>query len=125
MGDQVNAREEGDFYGASVYFGKALKLDSMNLDIRYKYASSLMRYNAYGKAANNYQKIYEADKGQTYPECLFWLATMQKSNGQYEEARKNYLDFADASEGKGEAIKKKEDTHRMAEANRAFSHFRF
>ena len=34
-------------------------------------------------------------------------------------------ELLDASEGKGEAIKKKEDTHRMAEANRAFSHFRF
>jgi small subunit ribosomal protein S7 len=31
----------------------------------------------------------------------------------------------DASEQKGSAVKKKEDTHRMAEANKAFSHFRW
>jgi small subunit ribosomal protein S7 len=31
----------------------------------------------------------------------------------------------DASEGRGSAVKKREDVHRMAEANRAFSHFRF
>ena len=34
-------------------------------------------------------------------------------------------ELLDACEGRGEAVKKKEDTHRMAEANRAFSHFRF
>ena len=34
-------------------------------------------------------------------------------------------ELADAAEGKGSAVKKKEDIHRMAEANKAFSHFRF
>jgi small subunit ribosomal protein S7 len=31
----------------------------------------------------------------------------------------------EASEGRGSAVKKREDTHRMAEANKAFSHYRF
>jgi small subunit ribosomal protein S7 len=34
-------------------------------------------------------------------------------------------EIAEASEGRGAAVKKREDTHRMAEANRAFSHYRF
>lgn len=34
-------------------------------------------------------------------------------------------EFKDASEGRGGAVKKKEEVHRMAEANKAFSHFRF
>jgi small subunit ribosomal protein S7 len=34
-------------------------------------------------------------------------------------------ELMDASEQKGSAVKKKEDTHRMAEANKAFSHFRW
>ena len=34
-------------------------------------------------------------------------------------------EVADAAEGKGAAMKKREDVHRMAEANKAFSHFRF
>ena len=34
-------------------------------------------------------------------------------------------ELIDASEGKGEAVKKRQDTHKMAEANKAFSHFRF
>ena len=31
----------------------------------------------------------------------------------------------DAADGRGEAVKKRQDTHKMAEANKAFSHFRF
>ena len=34
-------------------------------------------------------------------------------------------ELMEASEGKGEAVKKRQDTHKMAEANKAFSHFRF
>ena len=34
-------------------------------------------------------------------------------------------ELMDAAEGKGAAVKKREDVHRMAEANKAFSHFRF
>jgi small subunit ribosomal protein S7 len=34
-------------------------------------------------------------------------------------------EFLDAANGQGSAMKKKEDTHRMAEANRAFSHYRW
>lgn len=40
------------------------------------------------------------------------------------KARKN-TDPLDAFEGKGAAVKKREDVHRMAEANKAFSHYRF
>jgi small subunit ribosomal protein S7 len=34
-------------------------------------------------------------------------------------------EMIDAAEGKGSAVKKREDVHRMAEANKAFSHYRF
>jgi small subunit ribosomal protein S7 len=40
-------------------------------------------------------------------------------------AEKLAAEFMDASQGVGATIKKKEDTHRMAEANRAFSHYRW
>ena len=39
--------------------------------------------------------------------------------------RKLYLEVLDASNGEGIAVKKKEDTHRMAEANRPFAHYRW
>ena len=40
-------------------------------------------------------------------------------------ADKIFNELYDAYEKKGAAVKKKDDTHRMAEANKAFSHFRF
>jgi len=40
-------------------------------------------------------------------------------------AEKLYLELLDASQNKGAAIKKREDTHRMAESNKAFAHFRW
>ena len=40
-------------------------------------------------------------------------------------ADKLYAELLDASQNKGLAIKKREDTHKMAEANKAFAHFRW
>jgi small subunit ribosomal protein S7 len=54
-----------------------------------------------------------------------WLVSSARSRSEKTMTLRLANELIDASEGKGEAIKKKEDTHRMAEANRAFSHFRF
>lgn len=54
-----------------------------------------------------------------------WL--IQYTRGRHEKSMKEKLaaEIIAASRGEGAAVKKKEDTHRMAEANKAFSHFRF
>ena len=54
-----------------------------------------------------------------------WL--IQYTRGRHEKSMKEKLaaELIAASRGEGAAVKKKEDTHRMAEANKAFSHFRF
>ena len=57
--------------------------------------------------------------------AMRWLVNSARSRSEKTMTLKLAYELMDASEGKGEAIKKKEDTHRMAEANRAFSHFRF
>ena len=54
-----------------------------------------------------------------------WLVNSARARSEKTMTLKLANELLDASEGKGEAIKKKQDTHRMAEANRAFSHFRF
>ena len=57
-----------------------------------------------------------------------WIieAARNRSNKEYHTFDKKLAaEFLDASEGKGAAIKKKEDTLRVAEANRAFSHFKW
>jgi len=54
-----------------------------------------------------------------------WLIRYSKSRNGKSMHEKLAAEFVAASRGEGQAVKKKEDTHRMAEANKAFSHFRF
>ena len=57
--------------------------------------------------------------------AMRWIATYSRSRSEKNMTLRLANELLDACEGRGEAVKKKEDTHRMAEANRAFSHFRF
>jgi small subunit ribosomal protein S7 len=54
-----------------------------------------------------------------------WLITYARRRGEKDMAERLCNELLAASKGEGAAVKKKEDTHRMAEANKAFSHFRF
>ena len=57
--------------------------------------------------------------------AMRWIATYAQSRSEKNMTLRLANELLEACEGRGEAVKKKEDTHRMAEANRAFSHFRF
>ena len=65
----------------------------------------------------------KASRGQAL--ALRWLleATRKRKNKSMSE--KLYFEILDASQNKGSAIKKREDTHKMAESNKAFAHFRW
>ena len=54
-----------------------------------------------------------------------WLIDFSRLRGEKTMMDKLASEIVAASKGEGAAIKKKDDTHRMAEANKAFSHFRF
>jgi len=54
-----------------------------------------------------------------------WLLAASRSRPGKSMAEKLAGEFMDAAQGTGATIKKKEDTHKMAEANRAFSHYRW
>ena len=54
-----------------------------------------------------------------------WLIDFSRQRGEKTMMDKLAAEIIAASKGEGAAIKKKDDTHRMAEANKAFSHFRF
>ena len=72
-----------------------------------------------------YQVPLEVRPSRRQALAMRWLVNSARARSEKTMALKLANELLDASEGKGEAIKKKEDTHRMAEANRAFSHFRF
>ena len=72
-----------------------------------------------------YQVPLEVRPSRRQALAMRWLVNSARARSEKTMTLKLANELLDASQGKGEAIKKKEDTHRMAEANRAFSHFRF
>jgi len=54
-----------------------------------------------------------------------WMITFARKRGEKTMKERLAGEIIAASKGEGAAVKKKDDTHRMAEANKAFSHFRF
>ena len=73
----------------------------------------------------NYQVPIEvkATRGQAL--ALRWLTQYARLRGCHSMAEKLANEIIDASNGVGGAVKKREDTHRMAEANKAFAHYRW
>ncbi len=57
--------------------------------------------------------------------AMRWLVEASRKRGEKSMGMRLAGEISDAYENKGSAVKKKEDTHRMADANKAFSHFRF
>ena len=57
--------------------------------------------------------------------AMRWLVEHSRARGEKSMILRLAGEITDAADGRGSAVKKREDVHRMAEANRAFSHFRF
>lgn len=57
--------------------------------------------------------------------AMRWLLAAARSRSGRSMSEKLAAEFMDAANGQGAAVKRRDDTHRMAEANRAFSHFRY
>ena len=73
----------------------------------------------------NYQVPMEVSADRAQSLALRWLHTAAKARGGKSMAEKLANELIDASNSTGGAVKKREDTHRMAEANKAFAHYRW
>jgi small subunit ribosomal protein S7 len=73
----------------------------------------------------NYQVPTEVRDDRSEALGLRWLVQYARLRGGKSMAEKLANEIIDASEGTGGAVKKREDTHRMAEANKAFAHYRW
>jgi small subunit ribosomal protein S7 len=72
-----------------------------------------------------YQVPVEVRPARRNALAMRWLIEAARKRSEKTMAARLAGELMDASEQKGSAVKKKEDTHRMAEANKAFSHFRW
>jgi small subunit ribosomal protein S7 len=97
--------------------------------------------NVFKQALNNAKPVLEVKSrrvgGATYqvpvevrPErrtalAMRWILEFARARSEKDMAERLAAELISASKGEGNVIKKKEDTHRMAEANRAFAHYRW
>ena len=72
-----------------------------------------------------YQVPVEVKTNRSQALALRWLLAASRKRKNKTMADKLHAELLDASQNKGSAIKKREDTHKMAEANKAFAHFRW
>ena len=72
-----------------------------------------------------YQVPVEVKTKRAQALALRWIKDATRNRKNKTMAEKLYAELIDASQNKGAAIKKREDTHRMAESNKAFAHFRW
>ena len=73
---------------------------------------------------SNYQVPVEVRPERRTTLGLRWLVTIARLRGEHTMQDRLAKEILDAANNTGAAVKKREDTHRMAEANRAFAHFR-
>ena len=74
---------------------------------------------------SNYQVPMEVRPERRQTLGLRWIVSFARSRSEKTMAERLAAEIMDAKAGMGGAFKKKEDTHRMAEANKAFAHYRF
>lgn len=72
-----------------------------------------------------YQVPVEVRPSRRTALAMRWLVESARNRGEKSMPLRLAGEILDAVEGKGAAVKKREDVHRMAEANKAFSHYRF
>lgn len=73
----------------------------------------------------NYQVPVEVRASRRLALAMRWVRDAARKRGEKSMDLRLAGELIDASEGRGGALKKREEVHRMAEANKAFSHFRF
>jgi small subunit ribosomal protein S7 len=73
----------------------------------------------------NYQVPVEVNPHRRTSLAIRWIISYARDRGEKGMIEKLAAELVDAANNRGNAIKKKEDTHKMAEANKAFAHYRW
>ena len=74
---------------------------------------------------STYQVPVEIRQERRQALAMRWLIGFSRSRGEKTMAERLAAELTDAAAGRGSSVKKKEDTHRMADANKAFAHYRW
>ena len=114
------------FYGAMDQIAKKTNDDALKV---FKKAienlKPLLEVKTRRVGGANYQVPVEVNADRRTSLAIRWLIAYSRGRGEKGMIDKLSNELLDAANGKGAAIKKKEDVHRMAEANKAFAHYRW
>jgi small subunit ribosomal protein S7 len=72
-----------------------------------------------------YQVPVEVRSDRRISLAMRWLCLYSRKRGEKSMTERLAAELVEASQGRGESVKKREDTHKMAEANKAFAHYRW
>ncbi len=113
-------------YGALDQVGTRKKADSLEIFIQaLDNVKPVVEVKSRRVGGATYQIPIEVRAERSTTLAMRWLVDAAKNRGEKSMGLRLAGEIMDASDNKGTAIKKKEDTHRMAEANKAFSHYRW
>jgi small subunit ribosomal protein S7 len=90
-----------------------------------KNATPLLEVKARRVGGATYQVPVEVDPNRGRALAIRWIIKSTRSRSGRSTAEKFASELIDASKGQGATVKKREDAHKMAEANRAFAHYRW
>lgn len=126
MQDGKKSVAEKVFYGALEVIRKKTKDDPLKV-FKQALESTKPRVEVRSRRVGGatYQVPVEVNLYRQTSLAIRWLISYARARSEKKMANRLASEFLDAAQGRGTAIKKREDMHRMAEANRAFSHYRW
>src|SRR4029077_4029683 len=126
MSEGKKSVAEGVFYGALKKVEDRAKDDPLKL---FKKAVDNVKPSLEVKSrrvgGSNYQVPVEVNPARRTSLALRWLISFARKRPERTMEQKLAMEILDAANLRGGAVKKKEDTHKMAEANKAFAHYRW
>ncbi|HEY8080279.1 MAG TPA: 30S ribosomal protein S7 [Labilithrix sp.] len=126
MFDGEKAVAEGILYGSFDVIGERFKEDPLEV---FRKALDNVKPKLEVKSRRvggaTYQVPVEVRPERRVALAMRWIVQYARDRGEKTMKERLAAEFVDASQGRGNAVKKKDDTHKMAEANKAFAHYRW
>ncbi len=126
MKDGKKSTAEKILYGAIDLIGEKQKTEGLDVLLKaLDNVSPMVEVKSRRVGGATYQVPVEVRPVRQKALAMRWLADAARRRGEKSMAQKLAGELMDAAENRGAAVKKREDTHRMAEANKAFAHYRW
>ena len=126
MWDGKKSIAEGIFYGAMDKIQERSQEDPLKVFKKaVENVKPMMEVKTRRVGGANYQIPVEVNPDRRTSLGIRWLISYARQRGEKGMVERLTGELLDAYNSRGAAVKKKEDTHRMAEANRAFAHYRW